>query len=163
MSATQPTPASRENGSAMTVALVPIARTTFDIALAEEMTHRVRSRLQTTDFKLTGPDSLVTTLEDAGQVATNLASDPPDLLLILQSTFADSTMIMELARAVNSPLLMWAIPEQHTGGRLRLNSLCGINLAGLDPCWTAVRDNLRGSRQSRSYDENPRVSVGQPG
>jgi L-fucose isomerase-like protein len=26
-------------------------------------------------------------------------------------------------------LLLWAVPEGHTGGRLRLNSLCGINLA----------------------------------
>jgi len=27
-------------------------------------------------------------------------------------------------------LLLWALPEERTGGRLRLNSLCGINLAG---------------------------------
>ena len=48
----------------------------------------------------------------------------------MQATFADSTMITALAAATNAPLLMWAIPEAPTGGRLRLNSLCGINLGG---------------------------------
>ncbi len=28
------------------------------------------------------------------------------------------------------PIFLWAVPEDWTGGRLRLNSLCGINLAG---------------------------------
>ena len=37
---------------------------------------------------------------------------------------------MAVAQATDAPLLMWAVPEAHTGGRLRLNSLCGINLAG---------------------------------
>jgi L-fucose isomerase-like protein len=48
----------------------------------------------------------------------------------MQTTFADSTMTTELATATDAPLLMWAVPEEPTGGRLRLNSLCGINLAG---------------------------------
>jgi L-fucose isomerase-like protein len=112
------------------VALVPIARTTFDMALAEEVTLQVRDVLAQTSFAISGPAGLVTTLDEAQDTATNLAGNPPDLLLLLQSTFADSTMAMVLAQAVDAPLLMWAIPEAHTGGRLRLNSLCGINLAG---------------------------------
>jgi L-fucose isomerase-like protein len=66
---------------------------------------------------------------DASEVAQILADDPLDLLVVLQATFADSTMVMSLAQAVDAPLLMWAVPEAGTGGRLRLNSLCGINLA----------------------------------
>jgi len=54
----------------------------------------------------------------------------PDLLLLFQATFADSSMIMSLAEIIDAPILLWAIPEDHTGGRLRLNSFCGINLAG---------------------------------
>jgi L-fucose isomerase-like protein len=30
---------------------------------------------------------------------------------------------------VDAPLLLWAVPEARTGGRLRLNSFCGVNLA----------------------------------
>ena len=53
-----------------------------------------------------------------------------DMLLLLQSTFADSTMALQLARALDVPLLLWALPEAQVGGRLRINSFCGINLAG---------------------------------
>jgi len=37
---------------------------------------------------------------------------------------------MHIAEEVDAPPLLWAVPEERTGGRLRLNSLCGINLAG---------------------------------
>ncbi|RME98436.1 MAG: fucose isomerase, partial [Chloroflexi bacterium] len=112
------------------LAFVPIARTTFDIPLAREMAEQVNARLAQTGFTITGPDSLVTTPDQARAAADHLTANPPDLLLLLQATFADSTMVMELARQVTAPLLLWAVPEAHTGGRLRLNSLCGINLAG---------------------------------
>jgi L-fucose isomerase-like protein len=38
-------------------------------------------------------------------------------------------MISALVEKTDAPLLLWAVPEEHTGGRLRLNSFCGINLA----------------------------------
>jgi L-fucose isomerase-like protein len=50
-------------------------------------------------------------------------------MLLLQATFADSTMALEMAEKIEAPLLLWALPEKRTGGRLRLNSFCGINLA----------------------------------
>ena len=112
------------------VALVSIARPTFDTVLAEQVTAQVRTQLSQIGFSLTGPENLVSTMEEAGQVAGTLAKEPPDLLLAFQATFADSTMVLELAKAIDAPLLMWAVPEARTGGRLRLNSLCGINLAG---------------------------------
>ena len=114
----------------VTVALVSIARPTFDTALAEEVTHQVRTQLAQTGFQLSGPETLVSSLEETQAVAAILDEEPPDLLLAFQATFADSTMLLELAKATNAPLLMWAVPEARTGGRLRLNSLCGINLAG---------------------------------
>jgi L-fucose isomerase-like protein len=53
-----------------------------------------------------------------------------DLVVLFQATFADSSMAMKLAEAFFAPTFLWAVPEPHTGGRLRLNSFCGINLAG---------------------------------
>jgi L-fucose isomerase-like protein len=72
---------------------------------------------------------LVTNLEETQAAGRELASQPLDLLVVLQATFADSTMVMSLAEAVAAPLLLWAVPEERSGGRLRLNSFCGINLA----------------------------------
>ncbi len=113
---------------AVKVGLVPLARTTFDIPLATDVAAQVRSCLAEAGFGLAGPESLVTDLEATKAAARALAASPPDLLLVLQTTFADSTMVMHLVEAVDAPLLLWAVPEPRTGGRLRLNSFCGINL-----------------------------------
>jgi L-fucose isomerase-like protein len=54
-----------------------------------------------------------------------------DLLVLLQASFADSSMAVQLAAVAQArrvPILLWAVPDERSGGRLRLNSLCGINL-----------------------------------
>lgn len=109
---------------------ISIIRTTFDVPLAEEMTQRARAALTAAGHTLLGQAEAVTTLEQAAAAAEDLAALQPDLLIVFQATFADSTMVMALVHTVDAPLLLWAVPEEHTGGRLRLNSLCGINLGG---------------------------------
>jgi L-fucose isomerase-like protein len=59
-----------------------------------------------------------------------LSTNNANMILIFQATFADSTMVTTLTENVNAPIFLWAVPEPWTGERLRLNSLCGINLAG---------------------------------
>jgi L-fucose isomerase-like protein len=108
--------------------LVPLARTTFDLPLANQLAAQVRLQLHEAGFQLAGSEELVTNLEQTQAVARKLAQQPPDLLVVLQATFADSTMVMGLAEVVEAPLLLWAVPEERSGGRLRLNSFCGINL-----------------------------------
>ena len=112
------------------IAFLPIARTTFDIELAKQVTNIAWSHLSQLPINLDGTIDLITDLESLQIFAQSISESPPDLLLIFQATFADSSMVMNLVEKVNAPILLWAIPEDHTGGRLRLNSLCGINLAG---------------------------------
>ncbi|RMF78809.1 MAG: fucose isomerase [Chloroflexi bacterium] len=112
------------------VGFISIIRTTFDVELAQEVTAQAKAQLRHAGFVLTAPDETISSLEAAQRVANTLASEPLDLLIVLQATFADSTMIQALAEKVDTPLVLWAVPEEHTGGRLRLNSLCGVNLAG---------------------------------
>jgi L-fucose isomerase-like protein len=111
-------------------AFAPLARTTFDIPLAKEVTAAARKQLEVAGLELHEPNELITDLGAAQKFAASLAGDPPDLLLIFQATFADSTMVMALVETVDAPVFLWAVPEDHSGGRLRLNSFCGINLAG---------------------------------
>ncbi len=111
------------------LAFVPIARTTFDIPFAEEKAALARAQLHQAGFHFAGPQALVITLESAEEAAAALSHEPVDLIVLFQATFADTTMAMKLAEASSAPVLLWAVPEPHTGGRLRLNSLCGINLA----------------------------------
>jgi L-fucose isomerase-like protein len=89
----------------------------------------VRQALAASGCTLIGPEALVMDAAAVQAATAALGEQPLDLLLIVQATFADSTMAVGLAQAVDAPLLLWAAPEERSGGRLRLNSLCGINLA----------------------------------
>ncbi|MCI0711609.1 MAG: L-fucose/L-arabinose isomerase family protein [Chloroflexi bacterium] len=112
------------------IGFVPIARPTFDVPYAEEMTGRVYNQLQAAGYNVIGDQSLIMSMDDIDSVADTLNQHDLDLLLMLQASFADSTMVMRLVELVDAPLVMWALPEPRVGGRLRLNSFCGINLAG---------------------------------
>ncbi|MCJ7659816.1 MAG: L-fucose/L-arabinose isomerase family protein [Anaerolineales bacterium] len=111
------------------IAFLPIARTTFDVEFAKEQSDQARQHLSQIPITLDGQSELITDLQSAQRIAKSISSNPPDLLLVFQATFADSTMITALIEEIDAPLLLWAVPEEHTGGRLRLNSFCGINLA----------------------------------
>jgi L-fucose isomerase-like protein len=112
------------------LAFIPLARTTFDIPLAEDVTRTARLQLESAGFELLESGKLITDLATAQAIGGELSAEAVDLLLVFQATFADSTMVTALADAIDAPVFLWAIPEPFSGGRLRLNSLCGINLAG---------------------------------
>ncbi len=112
------------------VGLLPLARTTFDIPLAEKIWREASRRLDSAGFSVLGPEALITSLDSAQEAAADLRGTPLDLLVVLQATFADSTMVTVVAEQIEAPICLWAVPEERTGARLRLNSLCGINLAG---------------------------------
>lgn len=118
-----------KQATGITVGMISFARSTFDTDLAETLASDLRTKLIERGFIVRGPEGFVSDLDEATRAAGELADDPPDLLLIFQATFADSTMAVAVAQMVDAPLLLWAVPEERTGGRLRLNSLCGINLA----------------------------------
>jgi L-fucose isomerase-like protein len=120
------------------IAFAALARPTFDIPLAEEVTQQACGQLQQAGFVLLTADSLIADLAGVQAFLSKLDGLDEagvDLLIVFQATFADSTLVVSLVNGVNSravqpPVFLWAVPEAATGGRLRLNSLCGINLAG---------------------------------
>ena len=44
-------------------------------------------------------------------------------------TFTDASITVKIAKTFSSNIGIWSIPEPRLGGRLRLNSFCGLNLA----------------------------------
>jgi hypothetical protein len=111
------------------IGVIPLARPTFDLGLAEETRDKAWSTLEATGATVTGPRGLLADTAAAMHAAQSLAGARLDLLLFLQLTFTDAAMTVRLARAIGAPVVLWGFPEPRTGGRLRLNSLCGINLA----------------------------------
>jgi len=114
----------------LTIAFIPIARKTFDIEFAQQVTKAAWDQLASAEINMIGSQDLITDINQAEETINRLKSQTFDLAVIFQATFADSTMLMTVAAALDAPLFLWAVPEDHTGGRLRLNSFCGINLGG---------------------------------
>jgi L-fucose isomerase-like protein len=118
----------------LTLALVALARPTFDVPLAQQVAATLLDALTRAGWTVTGSGGeLIMDAAGAARAAAAICTAPADLLVLLQASFADSTMavaVAEAAHAAGMPVLLWAVPEARDGGRLRLNSLCGINLAG---------------------------------
>ena len=112
-----------------TVGILPLARATFDVAFAEEMFAGMRDSLERTGHHIVGPRQLLFDADATRAAIAELKSLAITDLFILQITFTDAAMTVEAAQAFDVPLAIWAVPEPRLGGRLRLNALCGLNLA----------------------------------
>jgi L-fucose isomerase-like protein len=111
------------------IGVMALARATFDVAHAEETASRAFATLDALDAEIAGPRSLLFDEDAARRALAELKKRRLDLLLILQVTFTDSGMTKRIAEEIEARLALWAFPEHRSGGRLRLNSLCGVNLA----------------------------------
>ena len=111
------------------VGVLSLARPTFDVPFAESVCANAWKLMETIKVEWVGSSKLLFDAESVEAQLAKLKKNPIDLLLIMQLTFTDATMTVKLAESFDVPLLFWSFPEKRTGGRLRLNSLCGVNLA----------------------------------
>lgn len=120
----------------MKLGVAAIARPTFDVPHAEEKAAAAFAVVDALPgIETVGVRRLLLEPDDLDEATAALESAGLDALLVLQASFADSTLVEALAATTDAPITLWAFPEARTGGRLRLNSLCGINLAAF-----ALRD-----------------------
>jgi L-fucose isomerase-like protein len=113
----------------MNVGFVAIARPTFDIAFASELAIAAFDALAATGAEIAGSADLGMTEADVSALSAAWADRSIEALVVVQASFADSTLIAAAAATTNAPIVLWGAPEPRTGHRLRRNSLCGINLA----------------------------------
>jgi L-fucose isomerase-like protein len=109
--------------------VMALARSTFDVTYAEETVAKAFETLDALDARVVGPRELLFDADAAARALAELERRRLDLLLILQVTFTDAGTTRRIAQKIDAPLAFWAFPELRTGGRLRLNSLCGLHLA----------------------------------
>ncbi len=109
-----------------TVALVALARPTFDLAHAQANFDSARNLLNDLGATVVGPAELVMTVEDVSAVTLPDA----DLHILFMASFSDASPAVELLGKVKGPVLGWSMREPgQVGERLKLNSMCGVNLA----------------------------------
>lgn len=108
----------------MRVGILPLGRPTFDVPYAEEKLAATLAQLDASGHQIVGPRGLLMQADDGALVDVAGA----DILLILQVTFTDAAFAARAAVGFDGPVAIWAVPEPRTGGRLRLNAFCGLNL-----------------------------------
>lgn len=112
------------------IGVVCLARHTFDTEAAAQAYQVICQRLSqmpSTTFELV--EELVVDIEDARRVADKLASRQVDGLVLMSGTFHLGHLVLELCKGVPKPCLLWALDElPYDGGKIRLNSVCGVNL-----------------------------------
>ena len=113
----------------MKLGILPLARPTFDVPFAEERLAAMLAALEAPDREIAGPRALLLEADGADAAMAEVLGAAPDLVLVLQVTFTDAGFIARLAGTTDLPIAIWAPPEPRLGGRLRLNALCGLNLA----------------------------------
>lgn len=111
------------------VGVIALARPTFDVPYAEEVAAEAMSTLAGLDADLVGNTDLLFDAESTEVALGQFDGVELDALLLLQVSFTDSSMTEAIGARFEAPIILWSFPEARTGGRLRLNSFCGLNLA----------------------------------
>ncbi len=137
---------------AINLGIVCLARTTFDHLAAKEIYDKTKKDLlQIENVNFSIIEDLVIEVEDAKDAAKNLLGKAIDGLVIISGTFHLGHLALVFQNEFrNTPILLWAFNElPYNGGKIRLNSVCGVNLnasnlykAGNDTCHCIVSDTI---------------------
>jgi L-fucose isomerase-like protein len=115
----------------ITLGIACLGRTTFDVAAAREIWAGTRKDLaKLENVTIVAPDELVIEPDDAVVAADAFVKARVDGLVIVSGTFHLGHLALEFAKALpGTPIMLWGLPElPYNGGKIRLNSVCGVNL-----------------------------------
>ena len=111
--------------------IVCLARKTFDYKEAHAMYKTVLEQLRTEflDVEFIAIEDLVIEIEESITAGERFVSENVDGLVLISGTFHLGHLALEIEKRVQKPILLWGFPElPYNGGRIRLNSACGVNL-----------------------------------
>lgn len=114
----------------MKILMIPTARATFAVDVAEERARAARALLEELGAEVIGPTELVMNDDDV-VAAARFVVEPHDLALHVHASFCDAGPALHLYKDLELPVVSWSFREPGpVGDRLWLNSLCGANLLG---------------------------------
>lgn len=122
--------------------VVCLVRKTFDYKEAENIYKRIQTdlrKIENVAFEFI--DDLVIEIDDAQRAGDILASKGIDGFVCISGTFHLGHLILELNKKIQKPILLWGLNElPYDGGKIRLNSVCGVNLNASNLYKSGVRD-----------------------
>ncbi|MGL5049193.1 MAG: hypothetical protein ACRC6E_00995, partial [Fusobacteriaceae bacterium] len=110
------------------VAYIPIGVPTFHLESAQDQFEKSVKMIEGLTNSGVYPDAPLLSIDDLKKYLHGLN---PDLIILQNTTFANSAYASEVLKRFNCPILLWTLREPIIdGGRLRLNSLTGAYSAG---------------------------------
>ena len=111
------------------VLFLGVARAGFDTDLAFRLFRESAVLLEKQGYAVIRPEAPLTDPDEAGRLVAGQRGQEVDALILQFSTFTDGRFVAQVIEDLELPVLIWSVPEPELGGRLRLNSLTGTNLA----------------------------------
>jgi L-fucose isomerase-like protein len=133
------------------IGVVCLTRKTYDYKAAAQIYADTAERLaKMPDIDWVFIREPVIEAEDARKAADVFSESHLDGVVIITGTFHLGHLALIIKREVNLPTLLWAFSElPYDGGKIRLNSVCGLNLnasnlykAGYDDVTCTVGDDI---------------------
>lgn len=112
------------------IGVVCLVRKTFDYITAGKLYEEIignLSKRQDVDFVFV--EQPLIEPEDAQNASKKLLSENVDGVVIISGTFHLGHLALIINKELQKPILLWGLPElPYNGGKIRLNSVCGVNL-----------------------------------
>ncbi len=114
----------------VTLGVVCLARHTFDYTAALDLYKGIIKDMQNLEeVNLVAVEEQVIEVEDARAAGARFLAEQIDGLVVISGTFHLGHLVLELDKMLHVPILLWGLPElPYNGGKIRLNSVCGVNL-----------------------------------
>jgi len=115
----------------ISLGVVCLARKTFDYLEAAKIYENTKKELsQLENVAVHAIDNLVIEIDDAKEALEELRPYKLDGIIIISGTFHLGHLALMIEQEYKSlPILLWAYNElPYNGGKIRLNSVCGVNL-----------------------------------
>ncbi len=127
---------------AITLGVVCLTRNTFDYETAAKLYANILADLrQLPQVQLVAEETPIMEVPEALAAGHRLAAAQVDAMVVISGTFHLGHLVLELKKLCDKPLLLWGLPElPYNGGKIRLNSVCGVNLNASNLYKSGIRD-----------------------
>ena len=114
----------------ITIGVICLGRQTYDVKAAEDvyaLAQEDMKKIENVDWIINS--DLVINQEDAKTASRKMLKANVDAIAIISGTFHLGHLALTIDRMIKKPVLLWAFNElPYNGGKIRLNSVCGVNL-----------------------------------
>jgi L-fucose isomerase-like protein len=112
------------------IGVVCMVRKSFDYLTAGKLYEDIiRNLSERQDVEFVFVEQPLIEPEDAQKASEQLLSENIDGVVIISGTFHLGHLALIINKNLQKPILLWGLPElPYNGGKIRLNSVCGVNL-----------------------------------